>query len=202
MIRSLHYLKAMGYDFSPQNFSKLDRLDDFKTLRDKIATCTLCNFSKTRKKILMEERLKPCKLFILDTHASQNENESGILLQSKKGKFLLNSLEKILNLSRDEFYFSYIFKCFSVNKNDDFALHSCLPFLLNEIKLIKPKILLCLGEYALKALGFSNFKALKGELFAYEDFFILASFDGEFLERNPSFKEEFFNDLKKLKGFL
>ncbi|EJA8518776.1 hypothetical protein MU007_001942, partial [Campylobacter upsaliensis] len=113
MIRSLHYLKAMGYDFSPQNFSKLDSLDDFKTLRDKIATCTLCNFSKTRKKILMEERLKPCKLFILDTHASQNENESGILLQSKKGKFLFNSLEKILNLSRDEFYFSYIFKCFS-----------------------------------------------------------------------------------------
>ncbi|WP_279042825.1 uracil-DNA glycosylase family protein [Campylobacter helveticus] len=202
MIRSLHYLKAMGYHFSPQNISKINTIDDFKTLRNKVSVCTLCNFSKTRRKILMEERLKSCKLFILDTHASKNENENGILLQSKKGEFLVNSIEKTLNLSRDEFYFSYIFKCFSANKNDDFALHSCLPFLLNEIKLIKPKILLCLGEYALKSLGFKDFKTLRGELFAYENFFILASFDGEFLERNPSFKEEFFKDLKKIKGLL
>lgn len=202
MIRTLHYLKAMGYDFVDKSNLSQKKTDSFQTLYSSVSNCTLCNFYKARKHALMEQKQKNVKLFILDTHAQKKENESGILLSGSKGELLQDYLKDTLGLVRDEFYVSYIFKCFSSGKNDDFSLQSCLPFFWNEIELIQPKILLCLGEYVFKALGFSNFNSTRGGIFTYKNFFVLASFSLEFLDRNPSQKKEFINDLMKIKGYL
>ncbi len=202
MIRDLYYLKAMGYDFINEDLKNNFSIQGFKELQNSVKNCTLCHFSKTRKYALMEEKQKNVKLLILGSFAQKSENESGILLDSSRGENLQKILQEILGLGREDFYFSYLFKCFSHLKFDDFSLQSCLPFFWNEFKLIKPKLVLCLGEYAFKSLGFGDFNALRGEIFACEDFFILPSFELEFIEKNPSYKEKFIDDLKKLKGFL
>ncbi|MED7853017.1 hypothetical protein VWN94_10095, partial [Campylobacter coli] len=44
-------------------------------------------------------------------------------------------------------------------------------------------------------------KLLRGEIFAYKNFFIMASFELEFIEKNPSCEKIFIQDLKKIKGF-
>lgn len=207
MIRELHYLKAMGYDFIDENLKNENLKNDFsvknfKDLQNSVKNCTLCHFSKTRRHVLMEKEQKSVKLLILASFAQKSENESGILLDSLRGENLKKILQEILGLKRENFYFSYLFKCFSYSKFDNFSLQSCLPFFWNELKLVKPKIVLCLGEYAFEGLGFKNFNALRGEIFAYEDFFIMPSFELEFIEKNPSYKKDFIDDLKKLKGFL
>ena len=201
MIRDLHYLKAIGCDFIDDLTHNESSKYSFKELHKNVQKCTLCHFSKARKHSLMEKKLKNIKVMILSAKAQKSENESGILLHSKQGDFLKNSCKEILQLSAEEFYFSYIFKCFS-DKFDDFSLQSCLPFFWNELYLVRPKILLCLGEKAFKSLGFNDFNALRGELFAFKDFFVLASFSLEFLEKNPSFSTAFKKDLEKIKGFL
>ncbi len=202
MIRELHYLKAIGYDFIDENLKNEVSNQSFKELQNSVKNCTLCHFSKTRKYSLMEKEQKKVKLFILASFAQKSENESGILLNSLRGENFERILQENLGLKREDFYFSYLFKCFSFSKFDNFSLQSCLPFFWSELKLIKPKLVLCLGEYAFEGLGFRDFNALRGELFAYKDFFILPSFELEFIEKNPSFKKEFIEDLKKLKGFL
>lgn len=202
MIRELHYLKAMGYDFIDENLKNDFWIKNFKELQNSVQNCTLCHFSKTRKHSLIEKEQKQVKLLILASFAQKSENESGILLDSSRGKKLKKLLQEIIGLKRENFYFSYLFKCFSYSKFDNFSLQSCLPFFWSELKLIKPKIILCLGEYAFEGLGFKDFKALRGEIFAYENFFIMPSFELEFIEKNPSYEKDFINDLKKLKGFL
>ena len=202
MIRELHYLKAMGYDFIDENLKNDFWIKNFKELQNSVQNCTLCHFSKTRKHSLIEKEQKQVKLLILASFAQKSENESGILLDSSRGKKLKKLLQEIIGLNRENFYFSYLFKCFSYSKFDNFSLQSCLPFFWSELKLIKPKIILCLGEYAFEGLGFKDFKALRGEIFAYENFFIMPSFELEFIEKNPSYEKDFINDLKKLKGFL
>ncbi|EAL0015366.1 hypothetical protein BBY97_03050, partial [Campylobacter jejuni] len=109
---------------------------------------------------------------------------------------------QILGLCDEDFYFSYLFKCFCNGKFDDFSLQSCLPFFWNELKLIQPAFLLCLGEYTFKNLGFKDYHILKGEVFAYKNFFIMPSYDLDFIEKNPSYEKNFIQDLKKIKGFL
>ncbi len=185
MIRTLHYLKAMGYDFTDENLKLHSKIENFKDLRKNIQECTLCHFSKSRCFTLMENEIKNASLMIVDTLAHKNENEKGVLLNSKKEK-LKFYLKEILGLCEKEFYFSYLFKCFSNGKFDDFSLQSCLPFFWNELELVQPKMILCLGEYPFKSLGFSDFNALRGEIFAYKNFFIMASFELEFIEKNPS----------------
>ncbi|EJC2330858.1 uracil-DNA glycosylase family protein, partial [Campylobacter coli] len=178
------------------------KIENFKDLRKNIQECTLCHFSKSRCFTLMENEIKNASLMIVDTLAHKNENEKGVLLNSKKGERLKFYLKEILGLCEKEFYFSYLFKCFSNGKFDDFSLQSCLPFFWNELELVQPKMILCLGEYPFKSLGFSDFNALRGEIFAYKNFFIMASFELEFIEKNPSCEKIFIQDLKKIKGFL
>ncbi len=202
MIRTLHYLKAMGYNFTDENSTQHFKIQNFKDLRKNIQECTLCHFSKSRHFTLMEKEIKNTSLMIVDMFAHKDENEKGILLNSKKGKRLKFYLKEILGLCEKEFYFSYLFKCFSNEKFDDFSLQSCLPFFWNELELVQPKVILCLGEYPFKSLGFADFNTLRGEIFAYKNFFIMASFELEFIEKNPSYEKNFIQDLKKIKGFL
>ncbi len=58
------------------------------------------------------------------------------------------------------------------------------------------------GEYTFKSLGFKDYHILKGEVFAYKNFFIMPSYDLDFIEKNPSYEKNFIQDLKKIKGFL
>ncbi|MBK1971163.1 uracil-DNA glycosylase family protein [Campylobacter sp. TTU-622] len=202
MIRDLHYLKAMGYSFLKDFPYKNEYNISFANLNNNVKQCTLCHFSKNRKNSLMEKVQKKVNLMILTSHGDKSENESGILLNSHKGSLLKEYLKLYLNLEEKDFYFSYLFKCFDYRKNDDFSLQSCLPFFYNELNLIKPKILLCLGEYAFQSLGLKDFNILRGEIFSYKNFFILPSFELDFIEKNPSYEQKFIEDLKKLKGFL
>lgn len=201
-IRSLYYLKAIGYDFNDEFLAFKQDSSSFEELKNNVKNCTLCYFSKKRKHSLIESDFKKAKLMVLSTHASDIENKNGKVFSSTKMQNLKNYLKENLKLGEKEIYFSYLFKCFSSGKNDDFSLQSCLPFFFDEFELIKPKILLCLGEYSLKALGFENFSTLKGEIFSYKNSFILPSFELDFLERNPSYRQDFIEDLKKIKGFL
>ncbi|MBZ7935721.1 hypothetical protein H2279_03555 [Campylobacter sp. B0100352/1] len=203
MIRSLYYLKAMGYNFTDNKPHKiLSKIKNFEDLRSNVQKCNLCHFSKFRRFTLMENQLKPVNLMILDTFGQKIENENGCILESKKGKTLQSYIYNILGLKKEQFYFSYLFKCFSNGKFDDFSLQSCLPFFWNEVELLQPKFILCLGEYAFNSLGFSDFNALRGEIFTHKDFFFMASFELEFIEKNPSYEKKFIEDLKKIKGFL
>ena len=138
MIRSLYYLKAMGFNFVDTHINHFEQVQNFQELKQLVSSCTLCQFSKTRKFSLMEPKIKNAKLLILDVFGQKSENESGILLNSKKGEKLKHYIYQILGLCDEDFYFSYLFKCFCNGKFDDFSLQSCLPFFWNELKLIQP----------------------------------------------------------------
>lgn len=201
-IRNLHYLKSFGYEFVSKELNFTSKESDFAHLRASVSRCELCSLSKKRHHSLIEPHLKPAKLMILDTFADKSEDESGSLLLSNKGEKLLNLLKTALNLSQDEIFLSYVYKCFSGGKNDASALSSCLPYFWSEFCLIKPRVLLVLGEDSFENLGFDDFKKLRGELFTHLKAWVMPTFSVEFIIKNPSFELEFLNDLSKIKGLL
>lgn len=201
-IRNLHYLKSFGYEFVSKELNFTNKESDFAHLRASVSRCELCSLSKKRHHSLIEPHLKPAKLMILDTFADKSEDESGSLLLSNKGEKLLNLLKTALNLSQDEFFLSYVYKCFSGGKNDASALSSCLPYFWSEFCLVKPRVLLVLGEDSFENLGFDDFKKLRGELFTHLKAWVMPTFSVEFIIKNPSFELEFLNDLSKIKGLL
>lgn len=201
-IRNLHYLKSFGYEFVSKELKFQSIQSDFANLKANVKHCELCALSKKREKSLIEVEFKRAKVMIVDSFASKDESKRGILLACDKGEKLLNALKSTLGLDRSEIYMSYIYKCFCGGKNDELARQQCLPYLWREFELIKPRVLLVLGEDSFGNLGFDDFKRLRGELFTHKNAWVLPTFSVEFVLKNPSFEREFINDLNKIKGLL
>lgn len=201
-IRNLHYLKSFGYEFVSKELKFQSIQSDFVNLKASVTHCELCVLSKKREKPLIETELKRAKVMIVDSFAGKDESKSGILLACDKGEKLLNAIKSTLGLGKGEIYMSYIYKCFCGGKNDALARQQCLPYLWREFELIKPRVLLVLGEESFENLGFDDFKRLRGELFTHKNAWVLPTFSVEFVLKNPSFEREFINDLNKIKGLL
>lgn len=201
-LRTLHYLKAFGYSYiSEKKDIKCSDLN-FYELSQSIGKCTLCHYSKLRKKKLYQDEIKNAKLMIYQAFIDKEENESGKLFASKEKKELLVLCKDILNLNENEIYLSYMLKCFSNFELNQNALDLCLPYFFDELRLINPSMILCLGKEAFKSLGFVDFDKYRGECLKLNEKNIIVSYDLRFLSKNPSFYADFIEDIKKIKGYL
>uniref|UniRef100_UPI0023B9A425 uracil-DNA glycosylase family protein n=1 Tax=Campylobacter concisus TaxID=199 RepID=UPI0023B9A425 len=109
-------------------------------------------------------------------------------------------------------YISLLLRCeISQNEAKNPALKSsfelCRPYLLEEIRLIKPKIIITLGEEAFmhlypNLLSKGGFSSIRGSILKDDDRFIMPTFSPEWISKNPSFEENFIDDLKKIKGVI
>ncbi|RKO65201.1 hypothetical protein CKA54_01890 [Campylobacter sp. P255] len=200
--RSLHYLKAFGFEYFNEQ-RKIRHLNlSFSELNERVKNCRLCHFSKLRKYTLMEKEVKNAKILIYQAFIDKEENESGKFFASKNKQELLKLCKELLNLTENEIYFSYMFKCFSNFKFDEQAMRLCLPYFYNELDFVKTKMILCLGKEAFFGLGFKDFQRYKGQCLHFNHCLLMPSYDLNFLSKNPSFYAEFLEDIKKIKGYL
>lgn len=86
---------------------------------------------------------------------------------------------------------------------------ACLPFIKRHIQLIKPKVMVCLGATATKALLSKqniSLSSIRGKPIKYEDdgfeCTCIATFHPAYLLRSPSHKAEAFQDLKLIRSLL
>lgn len=228
-LRNLHYLKAFGYDFFDkkplsffnknlafsndkfnENLNFTQKTQAFFKLKEQISNCELCSLSKKRRKASFNRNLKrdlkqdlsSCCLMIIKEFISKKEHENGDFFKDAQGLELKNLLLNELNLNENELYLSSIYKCFNDEKPDAAALHQCLPYVFEEIKLLKPFLILILGEGAFKTLKFEGFKERRGQFFEFLGALTMASFDLDFLSKNPSHKQDFIKDLQKFAPHL
>jgi DNA polymerase len=81
----------------------------------------------------------------------------------------------------------------------------CLPFLLKQIALVKPKIIITLGVTSYQYLSGdydSAISKIRGEMLQFESAFLMPTFHPSFLLRNPSAKKYVFADMQKVKALL
>lgn len=196
--RKLYYLKAFGYSFLEEKNNK-QFIQNFNLLKQKITNCHLCNLSKNRTCSQIDDYEKNKNLMIVLNNIIKEEDKNDIILNSKNGQKLKQYIKNILNLENKDYYVSYIYKCLNL-KNDAFALNYCLPYLFDEIKIIKPKIILCIGKDAFENLGFDNFDGLIGEYLNFQNTNFIATYDLYHIEKNPSCERKFIDILYKIKG--
>ena len=108
----------------------------------------------------------------------------------------------------EEIYFSFLIRC-EVPQNRRISsemILKCAPYLTDEIKILKPKVVLCLGELCCKIVlrngDLAGMDALHGSVFNEDGISFVPSFDPAFIAQNPSKAELFKDDLQKIKGLL
>lgn len=134
--------------------------------RDKIRTCTLClELAATRQNVVIGDGPIPCNLVFLGEAPGQKEDETGIPFVGTSGTHLRTVLQ-IIGLPPGTYHIINMLKCRPPNNRNPTTeeLTNCQPYLLHQLKSLKPKVVVPLGKYALSfALGVPSKKIIVSE---------------------------------------
>ena len=179
---------------------------DLASLNRQIASCHLCDFSKSRKQSMSGYGAQNAQLFFVDYVVSQIEDEEASYFCGRSGEMLKNMITKVLELPLEKIFFTHAIKCKPLTPKQEYPLQwqSCKSYLFSQIELIRPKVIVTLGEAALNALlgKQEDFKKVRGHIIPFGNAKIVPIHHPSFLLRNPHLKKVVFNDLKTIKSCL
>jgi len=211
LLRQLYQLKQLGYKYTSVNIFKEDEPDltlpnTLETLEKQAKECHLCELSKSRNKVVFGEGSLTATLMLVGDTPSVSDDSAGKIFTGRAGDLLTKMLENVLGLSRDDVYLANILKCRALDTQSPSPTyaHTCHPYILKQIELISPKIIIAFGDLAYQYLSNddSAMDDVHGTIVEKENYIVIPTYHPNYLLRNPSAKKEVFEDLKKVKVLL
>jgi len=123
--------------------------EEIEKLKQGILNCKKCRLWKTRINPVIGEGSLNSEITFIGEAPGFNEDKQGKPFVGQAGKIFDELLDSI-NLKREEIYITNILKCHPSNNRNPTQeeIKSCSIYLNNQIELIKPKIICCLGNFA------------------------------------------------------
>lgn len=173
-----------------------------KELEKYCLDCRKCSLYRLRTKVVFGEGNKNADVMFVGEGPGYNEDKQGRPFVGKAGK-LLDKMLFSINFSRKDIYISNIVKCRPPNNRNPYEkeCRACIDYLRWQFKLIKPKIIVCLGAVASKNIIDPKFKITsnRGKWVNKQGIYIMPTYHPAALLRDTSKKREVWNDLKQLK---
>ncbi len=172
-----------------------------KALRDKIGDCRRCKLSENRNNIVFGEGPPDADIMFIGEGPGKDEDLQARPFVGDAGKLLTNLIVK-LGLKREDVYIANIVKCrppYNRNPEED-EVASCRPFVEEQIAMIKPKVIVCLGRVAAQALlkVKTPISRMRGNFFKYNDIPVMPTFHPAYLLRTPKDKWLTWEDMQKV----
>jgi len=207
LLKQLYQLKQLGFRYTSVMPYKEDEPNftlpnSLESLKKQAQECHLCTLSKTRERVIFGEgNLHADIMFIGDSPSSSDES-IGNIFTGRSGEMLTKMIENVLKIQREDIYLSNILKCHSPagqNISPKHA-HTCHSYLLKEIELVQPKVILTLGESAYYYLTGDDtpLSTIRGLVQQKEHYKVIPTYHPSYLLRNPSAKKDVFKDLQKI----
>ena len=181
---------------------------NFQNLEKNCLSCVQCSLSTTRTNVVFGRGNPEAKLFIIGEGPGQQEDEQGVAFVGRAGKMLDSVFSSVGIDTNKDCYISNIVKCRPPNNRKPLAneVSECIPWLTQQIKLIKPKVIVLAGSTAVQSyLDIDEpISKLRGAWIIKENIKFMPIFHPSYLLRNPS-KEKgkpkwlTWEDLKKVK---
>jgi len=212
LLKQLYQLKNLGFNYtdaqiySENNSTALELPNTLEALKKQAQNCHLCSLSKNRNQVVFGEGNRQAKLMFIGDKPLEIEDNAGKPFLGRGGEMLTAMIEKVIGLSRNDVYITNLLKCHPLANNvvHESEFHTCKAYLLKEIELINPHVIVTLGEEAYHYLtnDTTPLKEIRGSLITQENHTIIPTYHPNFLLKNPSLKKEVFLDLKKIQKLL
>lgn len=210
LLKHLYNLKSFGYEYHetldiPSLEVKNIKLpNNLEELKKSVNHCYLCELSKCRKNVLFGYGNINSKLMFIYDEPTNSEDELGSYYVGKTGELLSKMIENVLNVKKEEVYLTSLVKCKSLNGASNLNIDTCNDYLLKQIELIKPKLIISLGEKTTSYLlnNDNNFSQIRGKELSYNGIKFIATYSASFLLRNPSLKKDAYYDMLKIKNLM
>ena len=170
-----------------------------------IKDCLKCPLGTTRTNFVFGVGNERADLMLIGEAPGRDEDLQGIPFVGRAGQLLTLMLQSI-DLSREEVFIANVLKCRPPNNRDPQPdeIEKCEPYLLKQIKIISPKLIVTLGRFASASLlrTKSALGSLREEVHTYNDVPLIVTYHPAALLRNPQLKRQAWEDLKKISAYL
>ncbi len=175
---------------------------EWNELEAQCSTCTRCELCKTRNNVVFGVGSKTADVMFVGEGPGEQEDLQGEPFVGAAGK-LLDDMLSIIDLDRENCYIANIVKCRPPHNRDpkDEEQDSCIDFLRNQVALVKPKILVCLGRIAAKRIIDPDYRITRehGQWSQKGDMWITSIYHPSALLRDVSKRPETFADLLSIR---
>lgn len=173
-----------------------------KDLYAQCQNCKKCNLSSTRNNVVFGEGNLKSKIMFIGEGPGRDEDLQGRPFVGKAGQ-LLNKMLEAIGLKREDVYIANIVKCRPPNNRVPLQneIDACIPYLRNQVAIIAPKIIVCLGATAAKSIIDKDFKItiMRGQWFYRKGVKMIATYHPAALLRDPEKKRPAWEDFKAIK---
>lgn len=174
-------------------------------LYEQCRICDKCPLGKTKTNTVFGCGNQSARLMFVGEAPGEQEDKEGIPFVGAAGKLLDKYLDAV-GILRDEVYIANILKCRPPHNRDPLPEEgdACIGFLREQVKLIRPEIIVCLGRISAMRLIKPDFKITRehGIIVKKGAFAMTAVYHPAALLRDPSKKEDMYRDMKKIKAYL
>jgi DNA polymerase len=189
-----------------------DKIQKMKEIEKEIRNCKKCSLHKTRKNPVPGEGNINARIMLIGLGPGKEEDKQGRPFVGAAGKFL-DELLALAGLKREKVFIGNIMKCFlPQNTATKDQIKACTPYLDRQIDIIKPKIIITLGNvatsYILRKFGFKSQSISKvcGKVFKVGNLFIqlkiIPMYHPATALYNPKMKNILREDWKNIKTLI
>jgi DNA polymerase len=182
--------------------------ETLEDIRRDLGDCRRCKLASTRTNIVFGEGNPEAELMFVGEGPGADEDATGRPFVGRAGQLLTKMIEAI-DLKRGDVYIANVVKSRPPGNRAPEAdeVKACIPFLFRQIKSIRPKLIVALGNPAMQALLDTKIgiTKMRGQLQDYPRVYgikVLPTFHPAYLLRSPDKKREAWEDLKKVRAFL
>jgi uracil-DNA glycosylase len=174
---------------------------DWPELRARVAACTRCTLCNTRTQTVFGVGNLQAQWLIVGEAPGADEDRQGEPFVGRAGQ-LLNSMLRAIGLAREQVYIANVLKCRPPGNRDPAANEAaeCLPYLEQQIALLKPKIMLAVGRIAAQNLLRTDVTLgrLRQQVhhFGLSKVPLVVTYHPGYLLRTPTDKRKTWEDLK------
>jgi len=175
---------------------------DWENLKSACYGCTRCGLCETRHNVVFGVGPETADVMFIGEGPGEQEDLKGEPFVGPAGK-LLDDMLSIIDLSRENCYIANIVKCRPPRNRDPLETEqeACIGYLRNQVALIKPKIIVCLGRISATRLIRPDFRITRehGTWTEKNGILFTAIYHPSALLRDLSKRPETFDDLLALR---
>ena len=174
-------------------------------LIDRCKNCQNCPLGKTRTNLVFGVGNRQADLMFVGEAPGQAEDEQGIPFVGAAGKLLDRYLYAV-DIPRESVYIANVLKCRPPQNRDPLPAEedACIGYLREQVKLIQPKIIVCLGRISAMRLIRPDFRISRehGQFVRKGNYLLTAVYHPAALLRDASKKEDMLLDMERIKQQL
>ncbi len=189
-----------------ERYPGLGKTADLPALREFIGDCTRCKLAPLRTNLVFGVGDPNAQLMFVGEAPGADEDARGEPFVGRAGQLLTDIIERGMGLSRSQVYICNVIKCRPPdNRNPEpDEVESCEPFLVRQIELVKPRVIVGLGTFAVQAVlkVKTPISKLRGTWQEVRGVAMMPTFHPAYLLRNPADKRLVWADIQQVMAKL